>query len=112
MKKYTKQRGAIREVFKNAGNRLLSVNEVWELSAKSIPNIGIATVYRNIKDMVADGNVKATALPGQFDRYSMNGVEKGAGVFIMKDGTVTVNNAAAYYDGVTNFKKLTYFIEK
>ena len=112
MNRDTKQREAIRKAFNNAGDRLLSVKEVWETAEKSIPKIGLATVYRNIKDMLATGNIKATPLPGQPDRYSINGIATGSAIFIMKDGTVTVNNAAAYYDGVQNFKKTSYFIQQ
>lgn len=53
-KRNTRQREAIREVFASAG-RPLSPREVVDLAQTSLPSLGIATVYRAIKELVAEG---------------------------------------------------------
>lgn len=52
----TKQRAAIRRAIDNAG-RPLSVTEILAEASKDVPNLGIATVYRNLKGMTARGEV-------------------------------------------------------
>lgn len=107
----TQQRDAIRSALKSAGNRILSPMEILAITQKDIPNLGIATVYRNIKGMVMNGEVQAVALPGQADRYRLAGASALCDILINKDGTVTMANFA----GVTalpNFTKRTYFIEE
>lgn len=107
----TKQRDAIRSALKNAGNRILSPIEILAIAQKDIPNLGIATVYRNIKGMVINGEVKAVTLPGQADRYRLTCDSASSDILINKDGTVTIANFA----GVTtlpNYTKRTYFIEE
>lgn len=107
MIRYTKQRTAIRDVFNNAGNRLLSPAEVLEIAGNSIPNLGIATVYRNIKTMLASGEIKAVMLPGQADRYAL--AEKTVNeIYIRKDGSVLTDDPLVSYVCA----KHTYFIEK
>ena len=106
----TKQRAAIRDTFKNAGNRLLSPKEVTAMASEQIPGLGIATVYRNIKTMVSLGELQAVMLPGQADRYTLAERELGA-INIHKDGKVTFlnpNQAQSLY----HFTNHIYYIEK
>jgi Fur family ferric uptake transcriptional regulator len=56
----TKQRNAIKRAIEKA-NRPVGPKEILELACDEVPNLGIATVYRNIKTMVE--------LPGQAPRY-------------------------------------------
>ena len=42
-----------------------------ELSEKKAPNIGIATIYRNIKSMVEQGEVIVVNVPGHAPYYSL-----------------------------------------
>ena len=51
MKRSTKQREAIRSVFAEAG-RPLTVVEAHELVLVKVPSLGIATVYRAVKDLL------------------------------------------------------------
>jgi len=67
-KRATKQRSAIEASFENA-SRPLSPNEVLELAKKTVPNLGIATVYRALNDLVEDGSLRVVELPGQVSRY-------------------------------------------
>ncbi len=68
MKRKTSQRQAIRDVLADAG-RPLSVAEVQDAAAATVPGLGSATVYRAVNDLLADGFLKAVELPGQPARY-------------------------------------------
>lgn len=47
----------------------MSPEEVRDLSAKEIPGIGIATVYRNLKSLVESGFLRTVEIPGSPPRY-------------------------------------------
>ena len=64
----TKQQIAIEEVFK-CHTRPLSPHEVLELAKQDVPNLGMATVYRTLNQMVEDGSLHVVELPGQSSRY-------------------------------------------
>jgi len=51
----------------------LSPQEVLDATKTLMPDIGIATVYRNIKSFVEAGTLKTVPVPGQSDRYELNG---------------------------------------
>ena len=107
----TKHRAAISDTFKKAGNRLLSPKEVTAMTSEQIPGLGIATVYRNIKTMVALGELQAVMLPGQPDRYTLAGTDVGV-IMMTKDGQVTHTTGITSSCEVSLFSKHTYFIEK
>jgi len=69
MERDTKQRMAIRHVFEKHPARALSPQELHAEAGVEHPSIGIATVYRNVKEMVADGELVPVQLPGMPDRY-------------------------------------------
>lgn len=73
----TKQRHAIKRAFEQSG-RPLSPKEVLDISSSEVPNIGIATVYRNINVMVKNGELDVIELPGQPPRYALPQNEKPA----------------------------------
>jgi Fur family transcriptional regulator, ferric uptake regulator len=62
MKRMTKQRRAIWEVF-TENPRPLRVEEVLALAQAKTPTLGIATVYRNVRRFVDDGKLSEVALP-------------------------------------------------
>jgi len=64
----TKQRAAIKKVF-DVVKRPLSPKEILDISVHDVPNLGIATVYRNIKIMVDKKELIAIDIPGQPPRY-------------------------------------------
>lgn len=68
----TKQRDAIRDVFKRI-ERPLNPHEVLDEAKSSCDGIGIATVYRNIKAMIEDGTIKAVEIPGSQLHYELAG---------------------------------------
>jgi len=65
----TRQRRAIREAFDSAG-RPLSPKEVLDIASTKVPNLGIATVYRNIRTLVDQEELAVVEIPGQSPRYS------------------------------------------
>lgn len=66
----TKQRDAIRAVFE-ANARPLSPEEVKDLASEDIPGIGIATVYRNLKNLLENGLLRMVEIPGSAPRYEL-----------------------------------------
>jgi len=68
----TAQRRAIKRTLQEAG-RPLGALELLEASKAHAPGLGIATVYRNIKALLADGSVSAVELPGEPPRYESAG---------------------------------------
>lgn len=70
MERNTLQRQAILEVLKE-NKRPLSVQEVLELSKIKCPGLGVATVYRNLKALVADEKLKTVEMPGNIVLYEL-----------------------------------------
>jgi len=68
MSRDTRQKRAIQEALRAAG-RPLSPEEIRDKAASRVPTLGIATVYRNIKQAVEEGWLKSVALPGQNARH-------------------------------------------
>jgi Fur family ferric uptake transcriptional regulator len=66
----TRQRDAIKSVIDSA-QRPLSPQEVLEAGRAAVTGLGIATVYRNLKLLVAEGTVQVVTLPGESPRYEM-----------------------------------------
>jgi Fur family transcriptional regulator, ferric uptake regulator len=66
----TQQRDAIRDALKMA-ERPLSVDEILKLAQTKVSGIGIATVYRNLKGLQADGIITQVDLPGQPPRWEL-----------------------------------------
>lgn len=64
----TTQREAIHRSLQEAG-RPLSAVEILELAQRTVPGLGVATVYRTIKSLVEEGTVITVPLPGSSDRY-------------------------------------------
>ena len=73
----TKQRNAIKRVFTDE-NRPLSPKEVIMLASREVPNIGIATIYRNIKALVEEKELTTVEIPGQSPRYCLKENRKQA----------------------------------
>jgi Fur family ferric uptake transcriptional regulator len=64
----TRQRSAIRAVLDAAG-RPLSPLEVQQAACQRVDAIGIATVYRALKALLAEGVIQLVRLPGESPRY-------------------------------------------
>ncbi|MCS6771341.1 MAG: transcriptional repressor [Kiritimatiellae bacterium] len=73
MQRRTQQRAAIVEAIREAG-RPLAPREIHELARRKIPEIGIATVYRAIKDLLSDQKLTAVEVPGAPPRYEVAGL--------------------------------------
>jgi Fur family ferric uptake transcriptional regulator len=72
MERATRQRGAIREALARAGRPLLP-EELLDAARAAVPGLGIATVYRNLKRLADEGEVRAVDLPGENTRYEATG---------------------------------------
>jgi len=66
----TKQRAAIKQVLVDE-QRPLGPKELQALAATLVPNIGIATVYRNIKALVEQGELDVVEVPGRAPLYQL-----------------------------------------
>jgi Fur family ferric uptake transcriptional regulator len=72
MERDTRQRRAIRRVL-GASGRPLSPQEVLGAAHRFAPGLGMATVYRNLKALLAEGEIVAVNLPGEAPRYEPAG---------------------------------------
>jgi Fur family ferric uptake transcriptional regulator len=72
MERNTRQRSAIRAAIAQA-NRPLLPQEVLDAAQQEVPGLGIATVYRNLKALVEEGELQAVHLPGENPRFELVG---------------------------------------
>ena len=70
LERATRQRDAIRSVLQ-ASDRPLSPGEVLDAARAEVNALGLATVYRTLKLLVAEGVVQVITLPGESPRYEM-----------------------------------------
>jgi Fur family ferric uptake transcriptional regulator len=68
----TRQRAAIRRAFETA-DRPMSPDDVLASAQETVLGLGIATVYRSIRDLVEEGWLVAVELPGESSRYEVAG---------------------------------------
>lgn len=64
----TKQRQVIEATLKQA-NRPILPKELLSKAQESLPQLGIATVFRTLKKMVEEKQAKVVCLPGDSPRY-------------------------------------------
>jgi Fur family ferric uptake transcriptional regulator len=64
----TRQKEAIKSVLEDQDGPLLP-DDILRLALKTVPSLGIATVYRSLKNLLDDGLVSCVELPGQPPRY-------------------------------------------
>ena len=72
MERNTRQRSAIREAIAQADRPLLP-QEVLDAAQQAVPGLGLATVYRNLKGLVEEGELQAVNLPGENARFELAG---------------------------------------
>lgn len=72
MERNTRQRSAIRDAITQADRPLLP-QEVLDAAQQAVPGLGIATVYRNLKALVEEGELQAVNLPGENPRFERVG---------------------------------------
>lgn len=73
MERTTRQRRAILDTFEKVGQPL-SPAEILKRASKKIPNLNLATVYRNLKAMVARADLVQVDVLGQAPRYELAGL--------------------------------------
>ncbi|RCW75905.1 Fur family transcriptional regulator [Pseudorhodoferax soli] len=72
MERSTRQRDAIRQALVQAGRPLLPT-EILAAAQIEVPALGIATVYRNLKQLAEAGEVQSVELPGEAPRFEPGG---------------------------------------
>lgn len=72
MQRNTRQRSAIRDAIAQADRPLLR-HQVLDAARHHVPGLGIATVYRNLKLLVAEGELQPANLPGENPRFELVG---------------------------------------
>ena len=72
VERQTRQRQAICRTVESA-DRPLRPTELFEMTRTRLPRIGIATVYRAIRDLLASGWLRAVDVPGEPSRYERAG---------------------------------------
>lgn len=72
MERVTRQRNVICAAVESAG-RPLSPSELYAAARATLPGIGLATVYRAIRDLVASGWLRVVEVPGEVGRYERAG---------------------------------------
>jgi Fur family transcriptional regulator, ferric uptake regulator len=70
MERNTQQRQAILKVFEKT-NRPLTIHELHKLAARHCRGIGIATVYRNLKALIAEDELVSVSMPGGVILYEL-----------------------------------------
>ncbi|WP_257620483.1 Fur family transcriptional regulator [Janthinobacterium sp. NKUCC08_JDC] len=71
MERTTRQKTAIQAAIESA-QRPLSAQEILEQASLQVTQLGIATVYRNLKSLVLEEKVHVVTLPGENPRYESN----------------------------------------
>lgn len=66
--KYSRQRNIVLDIMKNSYSHP-TAEEVYIEAQKTQPEIGLATVYRNLNQLVEMGEVKRIPMPTGHDRY-------------------------------------------
>ena len=66
----TRQKEAIESVLHQEQHPLLP-EEILRLASGLVPSLGIATVYRSLKNLQTEGSVCCVEIPGQSPRYEM-----------------------------------------
>jgi len=64
----TKQKRAIEAVLQAHLNPLTPI-EIHQFALETVPSLGLATVYRSLKSLIADGRVVSVEIPGEPPRY-------------------------------------------
>ena len=71
-KRNTRQQQVVRGVFLNSP-RPLNAGEVLRAARRKLRALGIATVYRQIKNLHTEGLLQPVEIPGQAIRYELSG---------------------------------------
>lgn len=72
LERNTRQRAAILKALEGAHHPVDPV-ELLAVAQRDVPQMGIATVYRAIRDLVDEGRLATVELPGTSPRYELAG---------------------------------------
>ena len=68
----TRQKQVLGAVIERA-RRPLTAREIWSEALPELPSLGMATVYRALKRLVAEGQVRPVEIPGAGPHYEKAG---------------------------------------
>lgn len=68
----TRQRLVLEQVFRSA-QRPLTPGEVCQRARRTIPSVGLATVYRALRQFVSEGQIRIVDIPGVPPHYESAG---------------------------------------
>ncbi|HRO59281.1 MAG TPA: transcriptional repressor [Burkholderiaceae bacterium] len=74
MERSTRQRNSIRKAIELAGRPLLPA-EILAAAREDVPRMGLATVYRNLKQLLEAGEIQLVELPGEAPRYETSALQ-------------------------------------
>lgn len=66
----TRQRAAILEAIETTG-RPLTALEIFDIGKSMVPNLGLRTVYRNLRELTESEAIVCVDYPGQPSRYEV-----------------------------------------
>jgi Fur family ferric uptake transcriptional regulator len=72
LQRRTRQREAVLAALQQV-DRPLSPREILGEAGRVVPALGIATVYRHLAGLLADGSLREVELPGEPSRYELAG---------------------------------------
>ncbi|MGQ3050181.1 MAG: Fur family transcriptional regulator [Roseateles sp.] len=72
MERNTRQRTAIRQAITDAARPLLP-QEILQAAEAGAPGLSLATVYRNLRVLMEEGELRSVLLPGEVARYEVAG---------------------------------------
>ncbi len=91
MQRDTRQRRALREIIMTEG-RPLSPAELLQLAQRIVPNMGLATIYRNVRMLLGEGFLREVHIAGDAPRYEQAGTGHHHHFYCFRCGKVTEIN--------------------
>jgi len=73
VKRQTPQRDLILAILRGAGGPL-SAAQICQMAREKMPNLGLATLYRALKNLQESGLVRLVSLPDGLPRYEKSGL--------------------------------------
>jgi Fur family zinc uptake transcriptional regulator len=85
--KLTPQRRMIVEALLEAGEEQLSADDIYQRVRAAYPEVGLDTIYRNLRLLVKLNVVDEVKLPGKLAQYSLNRQAHEHGLVCLECGT-------------------------
>ena len=103
MKKFSKQRELILNSLKSRKDHPTAETLFWDLK-KEMPNLGIATIYRNLQNLYKEGEIAKIKTKDGIDRYDGN-IKTATSCTFIKFHINPLLIDTFYYDNNSNIQK-------